>query len=155
MIRSILPIAAIAFIFSSCQSENSKDNSSNHASINTEEVKISDTQCYAFTKNSDSAKLNFISTNGITTGELSYNLHEKDKNNGIIEGEIKGDTLIADYTFNSEGSESVREVVYLMKGNELIEGFGEVEEKKGKTVFKDRSKLIFGNSIVFKKVDCQ
>lgn len=68
---------------------------------------------------------------------------------------MKGDTLIVDYTFDSEGSESVREVVFLKRNNQLIEGFGDVEEKDGKTVFKDKSKLIFGNSIVFKKVDCQ
>lgn len=155
MIRYIPFVAAAALIFSSCQSENNQKKSPNNSSSNTEDVKISETYCYAFIKNNDTARLNYISTNGIATGELSYNLYQKDKNNGILEGEIKGDTLIADYIFESEGSESVREVVFLMKNNELIEGFGEVEEKDGKTIFKNRSKLIFGNSIVFKKVDCQ
>lgn len=155
MIRYILFVVAAALIFSSCQSENNQEKSPNNSSSNAEDVKISETYCYAFIKDNDTARLNYISTNGITTGELSYNLYQKDKNNGILEGEIKGDTLIADYIFESEGSESVREVVFLMKNNELIEGFGEVEEKDGKTIFKNRSKLIFGNSIVFKKVDCQ
>lgn len=155
MIRYILLIAAVALTLTACQRENSQEDPSSDSALNTNDVKISETYCYSFIKGNDTAKLNFISTNGITTGELSYHLYQKDKNNGIVEGEMKGDTLIVDYTFNSEGSESVREVVFLKSNNQLIEGFGEVEEKDGKTVFKDRSKLIFGNSIVFKKVDCQ
>lgn len=155
MIRYILPITAVALMFTACQSENSQENPSSDSLLNANGLKISETSCYAFIKDNDTARLNYMSTNGITTGELSYRLYQKDRNSGIVEGEIKGDTLIADYTFESEGLESVREVVFLMKNNELIEGFGEVEEKDGKTIFKDRSKLVFGNSIVFKKVDCQ
>jgi hypothetical protein len=111
--------------------------------------------CYTYIKNKDTATLTMISSGPITTGELKYNLYEKDKNTGIFEGELRGDTLIAEYTFNSEGTESVRQVAFLKKGNQLIEGFGDVEEKNSKMMFKDTSKLTFGQSIVFNKVDCQ
>ena len=65
-----------------------------------------------------------------------------------------GDTLFADYTFSSEGQSSVREIVMIKKGNDLIEGFGNVEENDGKTKFTDRSKLKFKKGLVFKKVNC-
>jgi hypothetical protein len=112
--------------------------------------------CYSYIKDKDTATLKVMTSGNITTGELSYNLYEKDKNNGIVEGELHGDTLLAEYTFNSEGKESVRQVAFLKKGDQLLEGFGDVVEgKNGKMMFKDTSKLTFGQSIIFTKVDCQ
>jgi len=86
---------------------------------------------------------------------LSYSLFEKDSNKGTISGEVKGDTILAEYNFDSEGMRSTREVVFLKRDRKLYEGFGEVEEKNGKTVFKDRSKLKFGDAIVFSLTDCK
>ena len=151
----IFPILLAVTTFTACQSNNSSENETNKVATDTAMVKIGETSCYSFIKNRDTAKLTFMSTNGITTGELSYKLYEKDSNKGIIEGEMRGDTLLAEYTFNAEGKESVRQVAFLKKGNQLIEGFGEVEEKDGKMMFKNTSTLTFGNSIVFEKVDCQ
>ena len=34
---------------------------------------------------------------------MLYQLKEKDRNDGTLQGTINGDTLIADYTFSSEG----------------------------------------------------
>ena len=81
-------------------------------------------------------------------------IFEKDKNNGIFEGELHGDTLIAEYTFTSEGKESIRQVAFLKKGNQLFEGFGDMEDKNGKMMFKNISTLKFGESMVFNKTDC-
>jgi hypothetical protein len=38
-----------------------------------------------------------IKGNQIASGKLSYKFFEKDKNEGTLVGEIKGDTLFADY----------------------------------------------------------
>lgn len=155
MRKYIFPIFILALSFAACQSENASEDKTDKVAVDTNVVKIGETSCYAYIKNRDTAKLTFMSTNGITTGELSYNLYEKDKNKGIVEGEMRGDTLFVDYTFNSEGKESVRQVAFLKKGNQLIEGFGDVEEKNGKMIFKNTSKLTFGDAMVFEKVDCQ
>ena len=88
-------------------------------------------------------------------GTLSYNLFEKDKNNGTITGIVKGDTIIADYTFQSEGTTSTREVVWLKKNDDLVEGFGDTEELKGKMKFKNTSNLRFDQSMVFKPIVCK
>ncbi len=112
-------------------------------------------ECYSAIQNKDTATLAMTLSGTNVTGTLSYNLFEKDKNNGTIAGTIKGDTILADYTFNSEGTQSVRQVVFLKKGNQLLEGFGDVEEKNGKTSFKDSKTLKFEQQMVFDKTDCK
>ena len=94
-----------------------------------------------------------IKGNQILSGKLIYNFYEKDKNEGTLIGELKGDTLLAEYTFMSEGISSVRQVVFLKKGNTYIEGYGDVVEKaSGKVIFKDRKQLKFdGKSILYRE----
>jgi hypothetical protein len=55
---------------------------------------------------------------------------------------------MAEYTFVSEGQESVMEVVFKLQGNKLIQGYAEMEEQSGKLVFKDGVKLSFQNTFV-------
>lgn len=154
MKKSILFLFSLATLFTACQNNNSEQNAKDDNTLDTNIIPVSQQYCYSYIKDKDTATLTMMSSGAITTGELKYNLYEKDKNSGIFEGELKGDTLIAEYTFNAEGKESIRQVAFLKKGNQLIEGFGDVEEKNGKMMFKDKSKLTFGNAIVFNKVDC-
>lgn len=118
--------------------------------------KESSSDCYIYTKNRDTASLKLNIKGEELTGELNYNLFEKDRNTGKIAGEMKGDTIIAEYIFDSEGMRSVREVVFVRKddGN-IYEGTGEVIEKNGKMVFKNRSALKFSPTMVFTKTNCQ
>ncbi len=60
---------------------------------------------------------------------------------------------MAEYTFLSEGRESVMEVVFKLQGNKLIQGYAEMEEQGGKLVFKDGVKLSFQNTFV--RTNCQ
>lgn len=113
------------------------------------------TKCYAYYKNRDTVELSIGARGQQISGTLKYQLFEKDRNNGTITGEIKGDTLLANYTFNSEGMESQRQVAFLRKGDQLVEGYAEVEEKDGKTVFKDTKNLKFGSGIVLDVVACK
>src|SRR5690606_31473358 len=72
--------------------------------------------------------------NGKVTGDLNYLFFERDRNVGHLNGEIKGDTLFAEYSFISEGLSSVREVAFLLDENQVMEGYGDVEEQDGKMV---------------------
>ncbi len=118
-------------------------------------IPVAEQTCYTYIKGKDTARLSLITTGIVSTGELDYKWFEKDKNMGAIEGEMHGDTLIANYTFSSEGKQSVRQVVFLKKGDQFLEGFGDVEEKNGKTQFKDLKKLDFSQPITFEKVACK
>jgi hypothetical protein len=150
-------LSAGLLFFSACQSKSVKEAKSDIDSTITSgnANDISASQCYQYLKNRDSAFLTLKIDGDQFTGALSYNLFEKDKNAGNIAGIIKGDTLIAEYTFQSEGSSSTRQVAWLKQGDKLQEGFAEVEEVDGKTRFKNTSALKFGEALVFSKTSCK
>lgn len=120
------------------------------------EETVSD-ECYSGNVKNDTILMNLtIKGNEVTKGKLSYKFYEKDKNEGTLVGEVRGDTLIADYTFMSEGVSSVRQVAFLKKGNAYVEGYGDVvDDNKGKIMFKDPKQLKFDGKTVLSKVDCK
>jgi hypothetical protein len=94
--------------------------------------------------------------NQVTSGTLRYKFFQKDNNEGELSGEIKGDTLLATYTFMSEGAASVREVAFLKKGNNYSEGYGEVaDDNEGNITFKDIRKLRFDGKVVLLPIHCE
>lgn len=95
--------------------------------------------CYAKMEK-DTIQLRIAMNDSSVTGSLIYKIYEKDSNKGRIEGTMHGDTLIANYTFQSEGTESVRKVAFLIKDGSATEGFGEPYS--------------FGKSIVLKQTPC-
>lgn len=112
-------------------------------------------QCFASRLNGNIVALSFnVNSHQEVNGKLSYNLTGKDKNEGTLIGNMKGDTLVADYTFVSEGVSSVREVVFLQKDGTLIEGYGDVVDANNKVTFKDKKKLKFDAKNTLTKVDC-
>ncbi|SHF77016.1 transposase [Pedobacter caeni] len=111
--------------------------------------------CYLYAAKKDTASLKLHIKGEELTGELNYNIFEKDVNKGTIAGEMKGDTIIADYTYDSEGLRSVRQVVFLKKEGKLYEGYGEMEEHNGKFSFVNRAKLKFNNHITFNPIACK
>ena len=99
--------------------------------------------------------LKIVQNSNNVNGELHYHLKEKDANMGTISGIFIGDTLFGDYTFKSEGMTSVREAIFVRKGNTMVQGMGEMEERNNKQCFKNPKALSFDNSIVLEKIDCQ
>jgi hypothetical protein len=114
-------------------------------------------QCYQAVIEKDTITLT-TSINSVNQfeGELDYSYYQKDKSFGTLLGTVKGDTIFADYTFQSEGKTSIRELVFLKKGpNSLVEGYGEVLELNGKMVFKDKNNIKFDGNVVYNQVDCK
>ncbi|WP_343523136.1 hypothetical protein [Pedobacter sp.] len=156
--KNIIPIlGATALFMASCQGGTAKKTQAKIDStiITNASAKPDSILCYQYIKNRDTATLSLKTKDNKVTGTLGYNLYEKDKNAGTITGIIKGDTIIANYIFQSEGKTSIREVAFLKKGDQIAEGFGDVEEVKGETKFKDLSKLKFDGSMNFDKIDCK
>jgi len=111
--------------------------------------------CYLFATDRDTVSLRlYPPVEGKIKGDLNYYFFERDGNTGHIEGEIHGDTLFADYTFQSEGLISVREVAFLLGEGQVMEGYGDVEEKDGRMVFWHKDSLDFSNGLVMPKVPC-
>ncbi len=104
------------------------------------------TACYRYQQGNDTISLRLVQTDKQVSGELLYNLYQKDKSNGTLSGQLSGDTLFATYTFQSEGLTSVREVAFLKQDTALVEGYGEVTETGGEMQLADKSQLEFGNT---------
>jgi len=150
---SILTIAAVFMV--ACESKTTTSTTTDSTMNSSTETQTGSAQCFQYIKNRDTADLTLNIEDEKVTGSLSYNLFEKDKNNGVIAGIVKGDTIIADYTFQSEGTTSIRQVAWLKQNDQLIEGFGDVEEVDGKINFKNTRKLTFGKAMIFSKTDCK
>ena len=156
--KNIIPaLVIIAAALASCQGGTAKKTQAKiDSTIVSSAQTANDTMyCYQYINKRDTATLSFKQDDHTISGSLGYNLYEKDRNAGTISGVVKGDTIVADYTFQSEGKSSVREVVWLKKGETLVEGFGEVQDVNGKTKFKAINKLTFTDAMVFTKTTCK
>ncbi len=150
--------SAFIILFSSCS--NTADESATSDSL---EKKSNDSRsstttnssdCYRYVNNNDTVVMKITENDGAVSGTLMYDFFEKDKNTGTIKGEMKGDMLLAQYTFMSEGMESVRAVAFKKMGKNFIEGSGESEAKNGQDVFKNIDSLSFSNSVMLSPYDC-
>ncbi|MDN3658083.1 hypothetical protein QWZ08_20695 [Ferruginibacter paludis] len=117
-------------------------------------IMIPNTYCYSNPGGKDSVYLKLEKFPNVVTGKLMYKLYEKDSNTGDIDGVLHGDTLIADYKFLSEGVTSVRQIIFLIKNDTAREGYGEMEERNGKMVFKNLQETDFTKSVLLNKTEC-
>jgi hypothetical protein len=114
------------------------------------------TNCYQYANQGDTVTLTLIHVNeDVTTGTLIYRFKEKDGNMGTLKGSMKGDLLLADYTFTSEGTLSTRQVAFKKAGNTFIEGYGESIEENGAMKFKNADSLNFNSSVTLAEVACK
>ncbi len=112
-------------------------------------------ECFRYAVNKDTVTMTLTRNANNASGEMQYNLFEKDGNFGTFSGTFIGDTLYADYTFESEGMKSVREAVFLRKGDKMFQGDGEIIITGDKVTYRNPKALSFGNSIVLEKVECK
>lgn len=112
------------------------------------------TQCFLYTNNKDTISMRLVLKDSAASGDLIYNFYEKDKNEGTFQGFLKNDTLLANYTFSSEGMRSVRQIVFLLKGNILLSGSGSMKEQKGRLVFSNKKDIVFDGTMLLQPVDC-
>lgn len=102
----------------------------------------------------DTIQLSLLSTGDSVSGTLRYKVFQKDENNGSIHGNFRADTLFAEYVFQSEGMQSIREVVFLRKNGSLVQGIGPVEEQGNRQYFTDHKQIHFDSGIELRKSDC-
>ena len=57
-------------------------------------------------------------------GVLSFQNFDKDSSHGTYMGTYHDDILLGEYSFSSEGTDSVRQVIFKKSGENFIEGFG-------------------------------
>jgi hypothetical protein len=136
---------------------NTTEKKSGEPTVKTEEPKKqpSPVNCYQYASAIGTISLKLIHIGEAITGTLEYNLKEKDRNKGTVQGSMKGNLFVADYTFQSEGMQSERQVAFKLDGNSFVEGYGDIEMQNGKARFKNIDALQFNNAMKLIEADCQ
>lgn len=106
---------------------------------------------YLFHSNGDTIDMVLKQEKDSIFGELKYAFSGKDRNIGNINGRLEDSLITAEYDFVSEGIPSIRQVVFKLTDQGLIEGYGEIEENNGKMVFSDLSSLSFDHGMILKR----
>ena len=92
---------------------------------------------------------------GVVFGMLAYNNYQKDSSSGSFEGTFTDGILLGNYSFDSEGMRSDRQLIFKKVGDSFVEGFGEVKTVDGKEVFVDTNNINYDQKLTFvKSKDC-
>ena len=151
--KKIVTVILVFTTFIGCQKKEA--NTSKSEENKAETSKPLEKNCYAYEGNGSKIILQITDIDNGINGYLKYNLAEKDQNKGTFKGIQKGDTLFATYTFKSEGVESKRDIAFLLKNNQLVEGYGELATEGMTTKFKNPSQLKFDSTMPLSKIDCK
>jgi len=147
----LLSAAVISFLYS-CNSNTPTSEPDDPAEV--AKIMIPQSSCFASASGKDTILLKIEVFPNVVTGILKYQIEGKDRNDGTIEGKLEGNKIFADYTFSSEGKISVREVAFLINEGIATEGFGDMEEKNGKMVFKNKESIEFSKGLELDQIDC-
>ena len=110
--------------------------------------------CYSQIIKRDTSLLQIEQKANTVTGALSYNIFQKDRNDGTLQADVSGDIITGWYLFKSEGIISVRQLSWKINGDELWPGMGEVIQKNDTMLFAQPDKLQYDSTRPFKKVAC-
>jgi len=149
----VLALTAIAIF--SCKNKEGKTVATPAETVEIEEtatVNPLQMGCYTFDNDGNTIVFEITGTGNNVTGNLNYSLRGKDTNNGSFKGIHEGNTVIGTYTFTSEGVESTREVAFLVKDGQLIEGYGELDVSG--TKFTDKESIAYTSTMPLVKTEC-
>lgn len=146
------------FLVTYCNDDAKTSNAQiNPDSINAGKGILADTVapgCYSQVSGRDTATLQIETEGNRITGSLSYNIFEKDRNDGTIQADQAGDIIKGWYLFKSEGIISVREIAWKINGEELWPATGEMTQRNDTTLFAKPDQLKYDSNKPFKKVAC-
>ncbi len=110
--------------------------------------------CYVATLAKDVYTLNIASKeNEAVSGTLSFKNFEKDSSSGSFEGMYKEGILSGIYSFQSEGANSIMEVIFKKTDAGFVRGVGEMN--KAGDHFIDKKAVTYDDSVVFKPASCK
>lgn len=108
------------------------------------------TFCYQYTHNGDTTSCQLtVAENGDFSGYYAVLISEKDGRVGILKGKTPfgKDTLIADFKYSQEGEVATEPLMFVKKGDKLVNLVSEVFDKKGNMVLTDKKKLRAGDAL--------
>ncbi len=109
--------------------------------------------CYEMKTDKDVYSLLIASVqDGQFTGKLEFDNFEKDSSSGTYSGTYADGILLGDYSFQSEGMQSVMQVAFQKSGDSFVRGYGDVDATG--THFSDVNTITYDSSMklsVFKR----
>lgn len=101
--------------------------------------------CYVASLGKDVYTLAINSQDGESVeGSLNSKYFAMDSVSGTFDGTFKNDMLIANYSFNFKGKNSVVQVLFKKDGNDFVRGYGQMDNATG-THFTDLNNIIYDN----------
>lgn len=158
--KNFVITALVAILISSCDKKSTETTELQSApdsvvvAETNEPVESSTLQtCYIGVSGKDSVFVSLDDNLGTIIGKMRYKNFEKDSSFGDVSGTQNGDTLKLNYVFEAEGTTSDREIYFLRKDGNLIEGIGEHKVEADKDLYLDSGKLKYDGQVL-KPVDC-
>lgn len=109
--------------------------------------------CYMQVLKRDSFAASLQQQGNLVTGRMTFNNYEKDASSGTVSGKIEADILKLNYTFMSEGMNSVMEVYFRYKDGMLYRGTGDMGNKGDTAYFTNPARVTYEDEGL-KKTDC-
>lgn len=153
--KNVVWLCAASILTISCNNFSADEIAENKDSFADTIQTIDNQFCFESQNGKDAVLLTYDLVGNDVSGDLGYAIQGKDRNEGTVRGEWLGDTLLLDYLFQSEGSLSSRQVIFLKQDSLLLEGYGASDEKDGKWQFTNRADVKFGGGITLKRVGCR
>ncbi len=158
MKKIVLSLLVFGFVLS-CEKKNEtvmKDvTNKDSLALNKSDIQIDEIpeNCYMEATGKDSLFVKFSDNLGTVTGKMHYKNFQKDSSSGDIVGISDGDTIKVDYTFEAEGTTSTREIWFLKRHGNLIEGIGDYNETGEQ--YKDPKSVKFDGGHKLKPAACE
>ncbi len=161
MIKRCISLLCFTLFINSCENKSSQQEKADtvvatDSAITPESRKLTiENGCYGNNTKGNISQFTLVNKGNDITGNLEFAYVGKDENTGTFTGKVYGDKLIGDYTFSSEGVQSVREIAFKITDAGLVEGFGESMTGGNRMVFKDTSALVFDPTTMLVKGNCR
>lgn len=110
--------------------------------------------CYYFNEGEDHRRMYVMRTGNYVLGDLHINWEGKDGAMGSFIGSFSGDTMWANYDVVMEGQKMRQEIVFILKDNQMIQGYGELNEDAAVQSFINKKKITFDEKHAMAKGDC-
>ncbi|TXE08019.1 hypothetical protein [Algoriphagus aquimarinus] len=152
--KALTTVIFASLVFVACKAPKEDSPIEVAFSPDAEHIEEINTECFRYVGNKDTVLLTTHIDGTNITGTLDYVLFEKDKNSGTIEGEIRDNRIIAEYTFMSEGVTSKRQVVFKNTEDGWKEGYGEMKTVDGIPVQVNIDSLDYSHQMALTPIPC-
>ena len=110
--------------------------------------------CYLYVNKRDTLMAQLTQSGDSVKGNLLFDNFEMDGSRGTLRGKLDGQIIRLWYDFESEGSNSVMQVIFKKTGDSLIRGNGEMENQGDTVYFLQNKELSFADGTILLKTDC-